>query len=236
MVRLRARDIKQVCMKRVLSTGVWSFGACLLVLELGSAMANEPKPSSSEQHVNAAEQAEINRLSDEIRVLARRQVWSGVERKYKQVGALDGTVKSDVHLTAAYSARETGDLLEVYERLLRAAAGKANKAVVDWLWDLDHNYGRVTLVADRRRTAKLSMRDMPLDPNRRTAVEAAILACKDEGKFNGLLPRGEYEFDGQEFKVEPGITVRVEVSPKMRRQGLVEPTIVYRELPSASGQ
>ena len=236
MVRLGARDIKQVVMKRVLSTALCSFGACWLVLQLSTAVAKETNAPSNEQHVNAAEQAEINRLSDEIRVLARRQVWSGVERKYKQVGALDGTVQSDVHLTAAYSARETGDLLEVYERLLRAATGKANKAVVDWLWDLDHNYGRVTLVADRRRTAKLSIRDMPLDPNRRTAVEAAILACKDEGEFNGLLPRGEYEFDGQEFKVEPGITVRVEVSPKMRRQGLVEPTIVYRELPSASGQ
>ena len=77
---------------------------------------------------------------------------------------------------------------------------------------------------------------MPLDPNRRVAVQAAIETCANEGKFNGLLPKGEYEFVGQSFKVDPGVTVRVEVSPKMRRQGLVEPTIIYRELPTATGQ
>ena len=232
----RAREIKRQGMKGLGTIAGWLCVASCLLGSAGFAQGVRHGSTPSKEVVNAAEQAEINRLSDEIRSLSRRQVWAGVERKYKQIVELEGTVRSDVHLAGAYSARESGDVLEVYERLLRAATGKANKAVVDWLWDLDHNYGRVTLVADRRRTAKLLIREMPLDPNRRIAVEAAIVACKDEGEFNGLLPRGAYEFEGQEFKVEPGIQVRVEVSPKMRRQGLVEPTIVYRELPSASGQ
>ena len=177
--------------------------------------------------------AEADRLSDEIRTLARRQVWNGVERKYRQIVELGVEIDSVVHLTGAYSARESGDLLEVYERLMRASAGKPNEAVIDWLWDLDHNYGRVTLVADRRRTAELSAAEMPLDPNRRNAVQGAVGICEREGRFNGLLPKGEYTFVGQTFRVEPGVAVRVEVSPKMRRQGVVEPTIVYRELPTA---
>ena len=195
--------------------------------------ATEADLSAREQ---AAVDAEIDRLSGEIRTLARRQVWAGVERKYSQIVGLNGTIPSEIHLTGAYSARETGDLLEVYERLIRAATGSADATVVDWLWDLDHNYGRVTLIADRRRTAELNATVMPLDPNRRVAVQAAIETCANEGRFNGLLPKGEYEFVGQSFKVDPGVTVRVEVSPKMRRQGLIEPTIIYRELPTATGQ
>jgi hypothetical protein len=192
-----------------------------------------PQPTQ-EQSLAAA--AEADRLSDEIRTLARRQIWNGVERKYNQIVELGTDVPSDVHLTGAYSARQSGNLLQVYDRLLRASTGKASEAVIDWLWDLDHNYGRVTLLADRRRTAALSATHMPLDPNRRNAVEGAIQICQNEGEFNGLLPKGEYSFVGQLFKVDPGIAVRVEVSPKMRRQGLVEPTIVYRELPTAVAQ
>ena len=214
--------------------------ACLAVLHfvvgVGSVRADDGQADALSERARAETKAEIDRLSDEIRTLARRQVWSGVERKYSQVVQLQGEVPAEIHLTGAYSAREEGDLLEVYDRLIRAASGSADPAVVDWLWDLDHNYGRVTLIADRRRTAELTAGEMPLDPNRRVAVQAAIETCANEGKFNGLLPKGHYEFVGQKFKVDPGVGVRVEVSPKMRRRGLVEPTIVYQELPTAVGQ
>lgn len=168
--------------------------------------------------------------------MGRRQIWAGVERKYKLLMGGEVPAPPDVHLIAAYSARERGDLLSVHNRLLRAASGEANEAVVDWLYDLDHNFGRVELKADRKGTAVLTANEMPLDPNRRKAVMAAIEACKDDGRFDGLLPRGSYLFAGQDFKVEPGIAVRVEVSPKMRRQGMNKPTIVYRELPQAVGK
>ena len=31
------------------------------------------------------------------------------------------------------------------------------------------------------------------------------------------LPRGVYTYAGQEFKVEPGLSVRIEVSPKLKK-------------------
>lgn len=179
---------------------------------------------------------EIERLSGEIRRLGRRQIWTGVERKYTQLIAIGGSAASDVHLMAAYSARERGDLLEVHVRLLRAAADAPSEAVVDWLYDLDHNFGRVELVADRKRTAELTPAVIPLDPSRRKAVQAAVDTCSSTGRFDGLLPRGDYTFAGQDFKVEPGIGVRVEVSPRARRQGMVQPTIVYQELPQATAK
>jgi hypothetical protein len=200
----------------------------------GPASAGEETSNSPKEAAAAA--AEADRLSGEIRNLASRQVWSGVERKYRQAVSLGSPLPMDVHLVAAYSARDRGEILDVYDRLTRAASQGATKEVVDWLWDLDHNFGRVYLHADRKGTADLSIKVQPLDPNRRQVVEAAVIKCRETGEFRGLLPRGDYRFVGQEFRVEPGISVRVEVSPKVRRQGLVAPTIVYHELPTAQGQ
>ena len=179
--------------------------------------------------------AERDRLCGEMRRLGKRGVWAGVERKYNQLLKMGIPLDSVHHLTAAYAARDAGDLTEVYLRLQRAAADEGTQEIVDWLYDIDHNYGRVTLVADRKGTAKLVAVDMPLDPNQRKAVQGAIEVARQTGRFEGLLPRGRYEFATQAFKVEPGVGVLVEVSPKMRRQGLIEPVIIYRELPTATG-
>ena len=54
---------------------------------------------------------------------------------------------------------------------------------------------------------------MPFDPDQRKAVEAAIKSVADDGMFVGMLPVGEFTFSGQAFKVEPGLSVRIEVSP-----------------------
>jgi hypothetical protein len=212
-----------------------TFSALLLALPVAHAGRSAVTTKVSAEDSSAEDKAEAERIADEILKLARRRVWAGVERKYRQLTALEQDVSATVHLTAAYSARESGNLLLVYERLMRAAQVKASREVVDWLWDLDHNYGRVELVADRRRSEHLEAESLPLDPNRRKVIETAIAICKDKGSFTGLLPRNTYVFGGQKFSVEPGISVRVEVSPKMRRQGLVEPTIVYQEMPTAVG-
>ena len=212
---------------------LWSF---LTFLFLHGAVSHADAEAERDVAVVKANQAEADRLSGDIRSLAARQVWAGVERKYGQALLLETVLESEIHLTAAYAARERGDLISVYERLSRAATAKPSKEVVDWLWDLDHNFGRVNLMADRKGTAVLTVKQMPLDPNRRQAVVAAIAQAEETGGFKGLLPRGEYSFVGQDFRVEPGIAVQVEVSPKARRQGLEAPTIVYQELPTAVGQ
>ena len=63
--------------------------------------------------------------------------------------------------------------------------------------------------------------------DQRKAVEAAIKSVADDGMFVGMLPVGEFTFSGQAFKVEPGLSVRIEVSPRVRRQGPIAPVIVY---------
>ncbi len=203
----------------------------LLGLSASAAWAQDAPEAPPGEHQNA----ERARISDEMRKLSKRGVWSGVERKYAQLKALGLKLSASDHLTAAYAARESGDLTLVHERLKAAAAIEGTKEIIDWLYDIDHNYGRVTLVVDSKRTAELVVKEMPLDPNQRRAVEAAVEACKKRGRFTGLLPSGHYEFATQPFRVVPGVGVRVEVPPKMRRKGLVEPVIICRDLPSATG-
>ncbi len=174
-------------------------------------------------------QAESDRLSDELDKLANRQVWSGVERKYRELERLGVPMRFEDHVHGATAAREAGDVGRCYERLRLAAAIKPTKDVLNWLWEIDNNYGQVQLVTVPARGAELTAAEMPFDPNQRKAVEAAVESAQADGIFVGLLPSGSYTFATQTFQVQPGLAVRIEVSPKMRRQGIIDPVIIYRD-------
>jgi hypothetical protein len=177
--------------------------------------------------------AEHDRIADEMSKLAQRQIWPGVERKYQELLKLGTALNLQDHIHGAMAAREAGDVLAAYDRLKEAVKIKATREVVDWLWDIDNNYGLVELVSVPARSAALDAGELPFDPNHRRAVEAAIEVARKDGVFIGMLPRGEYTFAGQKFSVTPGLAVRIEVSPRMRRQGIIDPVIRYTESPGA---
>lgn len=181
------------------------------------------------------QRAEAERLSDDLEKLAKRQVWSGVEKKYKELVATGAAVELQDHLYGAYAARELGDVESAYERLQAAAHQGGSKEIVDWLWDIDHNYGTVSLSMVPPRSCELGVSEMPLDPNQRKAVEAAMRAAHSDCKYEGMLPRGDYQFAGMEFKVEPGFAVKVEVNPKVRKNGPVDPVIRWPNVPGSPG-
>ena len=177
--------------------------------------------------------AEHDRISDEMERLAERKIWPGVERKFAELVKLETTMTLDDLLIGAHAARELGDVAAAYERLKTAARVKGTKEIVDWLWDIDNNYGHVDLTAVPARSAELTAVTMPFDPNQRRAVDSAVKRSKQDGAFRGLLPAGAYSFAGQKFEVVPGISVKIEVSPRMRRQGLIDPVIIVRDSPGA---
>lgn len=181
-------------------------------------------------------EAERARLSDEMNKLVQRQVWPGAERKFQELEELGLELTIDEYVAGATAARELGDVQAAYDRLKKAAQIKGTKEIVDWLWDIDNNYGHVELVTQPSRTAELTAATQPFDPNQRKAVDTAVRIAKQDGSFTGLLPKGPYAFAGQEFTVRPGLSVRIEVSPRMRRQGLIDPVILYRDLPGAVSQ
>ncbi|MFN7143089.1 MAG: hypothetical protein ACK4YP_04890 [Myxococcota bacterium] len=165
----------------------------------------------------SALEAEHVRISGDIEQLANRQLWPGVEKKFAELKKLGVEPSFEDLLHGAYAARALGNAQNVYDRLKVAARIKGTREVVDWLYVIDANYGQVELIATPPRGITLETSEVPFDPDQRTAVEAAAERVKKEGTFSGLLPRGTYTYAGQQFTVEPGINVRIEVSPKMKK-------------------
>ncbi|MDP2311379.1 MAG: hypothetical protein Q8P41_00625 [Pseudomonadota bacterium] len=162
-------------------------------------------------------EAEHIRLSGDIEQLAGRQLWTGVEKKFAELQKLGIEMSYDDLLHGAYAARALGNAQNAYDRLKIAARLKGTREVVDWLYAIDANYGQVTLIATPPRGVTLEVSEVPFDPDQRICVEASIERVKKEGGFTGLLPRGTYTFNGQRFTVEPGIALRIEVSPKLKK-------------------
>lgn len=163
------------------------------------------------------EEAEHQRLSSEMSQLAQRQSWTGVEKKYLELQKLGVTLTFDDLLRGAYAARALGNVMDAYVRLKDAAKLNGTKEVVDWLYTIDANYGHVVLVATPPKGVELAVAELPFDPDSRVAVQAAMETVKAAGVFEGMLPRGSYTYAGQPFTVEPGISVRIEVSPRLKK-------------------
>lgn len=161
--------------------------------------------------------AEHTRLSGEIEQLAERQVWTGVEKKFVELEKLGVDLTYDDWMHGAYASRALGDMSSAYTRLKKAAKIDSTKEVIDWLYAIDMNYSSVELLAIPPRNVELTVDELPFDPDQRVAVEKAQAMVKEKGTYQGLLPRGGYVFAGQPFTVQPGVGVRIEVSPKMKK-------------------
>jgi hypothetical protein len=168
-------------------------------------------------HATDVGEAEHIRLSGDIDQLAGRQLWPGVEKKFLELEKLGVEMSYDDLMHGAYAARALGNTQNAYDRLKIAAKIKGTREVVDWLFTIDANYGQVHLIATPPRGVALVPTELPFDPDQRLCVEGSVERVRKEGTFDGLLPRGNYTFAGQEFRVEPGIAVRIEVSPKMKK-------------------
>jgi hypothetical protein len=173
-------------------------------------------------HAVDRSEAEHLRLSGELDQLSQRQLWSGVNRKFAELEKLGVELTYDDLLHGAHAARALGDMSAAYSRLKRASRLDSTKEVIDWLYAIDMNYGSVELLRNPKKGDLLSAAEMPFDPDQRAAVDLAVATVADSGTFSGMLPRGAYTFAGQDFSVQPGIGLRIEVSPKMKKtQGIV---------------
>jgi hypothetical protein len=140
-----------------------------------------------------------------------------VEKKFEELERLGVEFTYDDLVRGAHAARGLGDTLAAYERLKAAARMQGTREVVDWLFAIDSTYGQVELVTHNARGIALTADEMPFEPDQRIAVQAAVEMVRKEGTFSGLLPRGQYSYAGHVFRVEPGIGVRIEVSPRLKK-------------------
>lgn len=197
----------------------FSFSLC-------AALAQQPSPEpvqtgsgvapsgSTAGLVVVPNRGEYQRLSQELEKLVSRNAWAGVERTYIALLATGVEPSFEDYLAGAYSARALGDVASARSRLIAANAKREDRAVVDWLWDIDSNYNRVLLACDIGQV-ELQPETMPFEPNQRKAVEFAQKAIVEKGFFDGYLPQGRYVFgketgpDGAErdrtLSVEPRV-------------------------------
>ncbi len=159
-------------------------------------------------YAGEVEDAEHIRLTEEMRRLSKRNAWKGVEAAFLELEVLRD--KRDVVLTyedywlGAQSARAMGDINAVYGRLKLAAKVEGSREVIEWLSDLDGNYGQVDIASKKKADVTLTPAAMPFAPDQRAAIEAAQAAVVEEGEYEGLLPKGEYSFGPETINVEAG--------------------------------
>ncbi len=166
--------------------------------------------------------AEYVRLEQELEKLASRNAWSGVERTYTSLVATGLPLSFQDHLYGAQSARTVGDVTSARARLLVANGLQEDREVLDWLWEIDSNYGVVYLAGDPGMVA-LEAEQMPFEPDAASAVTFAQSRIEEGGLFEGYLPQGNYTFGTQEVKVQPRvqatrIDLRTDDPPKKKKK------------------
>ncbi len=144
------------------------------------------------------EQAEHRRLSEEMDRLAQRNAWTGVERNFQDLLALQkkGEVLTyDEWYLGAQAARGLGDVTSCRDRLAEAVRVEGRDEAISWIEEIDATYQRVELkTVDREAVASLNISGMPFAPDQRAAVEFAQGLVEQDRQFIGLLPAGEYTF------------------------------------------
>ena len=165
-----------------------------------------PAPEQPPVEPDAAARASHDQLTSEMRHLGSRNAWKGVEQAFLDLEGLapSGIVPSIEDLgLGAQAARALGKVDAVYSRLERLEALQPSLETRQWLDELVRSYGRVKL-HDRPGGASLTAARMPMAPDQRTAIEAAISQVADSGRFTGRLPWGVYALGDRRFVVLPG--------------------------------
>ena len=192
---------------------VLTLGAHAGILGGSSSSARTPEQEAADLERLEAEHV---RLSDDIETFAQRQLWPAVEKQFGELSRRGIPPSRQDLVHAAMAARAQGNMLAASERLKAAATLEPSKDVLQLLGAIDQHYGLVELLAANR-DGVLEATEMPFEPDMRSAIEGAIAQVAKTGTFRGLLPRGGYIFAGQAFDVEPGLTVRVEVDPRVKK-------------------
>jgi len=164
--------------------------------------------------------AERLRLSEEMKKLAQRNAWSGVERKYGELRALNIDLPADDHLLGAQAARYLGKTFEVYNRLSRAYRINEDPEVLQEMESIDGSFGRIELRGSERFLPRIEPKVMPFAPDARKSIEWANEVMTNTGSFKGMLPAGEYTVACQEFTVVTGPNFLTESVNKPSRKEL----------------
>jgi hypothetical protein len=138
-------------------------------------------------------EAEKIRLEGEMKKLAAKNAWAGVERNYLALQDLKVTLTFEDHFLGAQSARSLGKTYEMYSRLEAAKKIQAKPEIVSDMEGIDSQYSRVEFNGNPKRIPFLKPVVMPFAPDQRKSIEYAQTVLQNTGSFKGMLPFGDYE-------------------------------------------
>lgn len=164
-----------------------------------------------------AKRAEYDRIVLEMEKMEKNAVWVGVDKRFQDLEKLDVEIAFDHYVLGAQAAQEIGNILACKDRLRKALELKPKrKQIRQWYTMIENDYGPVSLSSSRKE-AFLERADVVMDPVHAKAIVFAQGKLEKKGKFEGLLPIGNYNFTGQQFLLEAGVAVQLDISPRMRR-------------------
>ncbi len=164
---------------------------------------SNPSPPPKGLDMSDPKAAEYHRLVVQMNRFAERNAWGGVERTFKQIEVLGLPLLPSELKLGAESARVVGDAASSQARLIQAMTVEPDIKTVRSLAELQGNYGRVTLSTKDLQSA-LEPKERPFQPDRAQAITYAKEQLAATGRFDGLLPAGEYTFGSKTFHVAPG--------------------------------
>ncbi|MDP2311454.1 MAG: hypothetical protein Q8P41_01000 [Pseudomonadota bacterium] len=178
------------------------------LLPLLAALALTPLVLPS-AYAGEVEKAEHTRVGEEMRKLASRNAWPAVEASFDRLEELEKkgeVITYKEFMLGAEAARALGDMTASRARVQRAAKLDSTKEALDWLADVDKNYGSVDISFDAKYTGARTLVPSvpPFAPDQRASITYAV-AQIDAGKaYTGLLPAGEYTIGEQKVTVAIG--------------------------------
>jgi hypothetical protein len=138
-------------------------------------------------------EAEKVRLEGEMKKLAAKNAWAGVERNYLALQDLKVTLNFDDHFLGAQSARSLGKTWEMYNRLEAAKKLSPKAEITSEMEGIESQYSRVQFDGNPKRIPYLKPVVMPFAPDQRKSIEYAQTVLQNTGSFKGMLPFGDYE-------------------------------------------
>lgn len=161
-------------------------------------------------HAASVEAAEHVRLSEEMRKLAQRNLWSAVDQQYRSLAALEAkgevlTVRE--HELGAQAARNLGDIAAAEERYHKAARAGGSPEIIAAIEELERVFGPLRISIDPKYTGDrvLIPAEMPFAPDQRAALDFANRQLA-AGGFDGMLMAGTYTLAGRSVTVSLGST------------------------------
>ena len=160
-------------------------------------------------HAGDVERAEHTRLWEEMRKLAQRNAWTAVEAQYQRLEVLEASgevLTFAENKLGAESARAIGNITACRSRLSKAAKLDGKPEIIEWLADIDKNYGPVKVTFDQDYSGERTLNPTvpPFAPDQRAAIGWVATYITEGNNFDGILPAGEYSVGGQTVTVVVG--------------------------------